>query len=525
MEPQLKKAKISQNDDKKLVKNAYKGYTLPGYTAGDDSSENQDEYKIDAISMHDILKLGKDSSNWFYENYIKLRKPCKITGCESYKDMAQLYELLDRENIAKNLQNHNNNDDEEEEELLDVEKEVDGGFGSGKKRLSMTFGEFWETIGKNDSKETLYLTTQYKNDPYLDHEEDDDEGEAEDDEGEGDLFPLGSDISDAESISFDPSKDDYVDSDADCGGDESQSDKTEEYVQRMVELYQRPLTSIADKIPPNLANLTNTLLAQQINLWIGSTKNNTFKNADFFQKLLDNSKKGTNESSTNTLGKHVPGNKLSSGLHHDHADNIYIPVEGTKQFTIYPPNTVFDMYTVGDIKNVYSNGVINYVRNKKAPNWNDLKEDGTINDECGSNSDKFDNKTTAAIPDPPSFSRINPIYLHLDELRSESEDLYNTLLLKGQAEYPNFFAHNLHEADNKLVISLNKGDALYLPSGWFHEVSSIGDLHIALNYWFTPPTINANNFNDCSHLYSDDLYSNNKENMAAREWYIGHFKG
>ncbi|KAL6938200.1 hypothetical protein ACO0RG_004744 [Hanseniaspora osmophila] len=537
MEPQLKKAKVGQSDERE--KDAYRGYTIPGYAKGDGSQREKSDYKVDVVSMNDILNLGEDSSRWFYNNYIRLRKPCKITGCESSKDIAQLYEILGRENILENFKNNTN------QELLDVEKEVDGGFGSGKKRLAMTFSEFWGNIANKETKDTLYLTTQYKNDPYLDEkeesdkddeegdEEDDEEGDEEDDEEDddeeedqqGDLFPLGSDISDAESISFDPAKDDYVDSDAECGADGSESDKTEEYLQRMAELYQRPLTFIADKISPNLTSITDTLLTQQINVWIGSTKNNTYKNAEFFQKLLDNTKTGTSHSTSNALGKHVPGNKLSSGLHHDHADNIYLPVEGTKQFTVYPPNTVFDMYTVGDIKNVYSNGVINYVRNEKAPSWNDLKEDGTINDECELYESKdLEHKNFAVVPDPPSFSKINPVYLHLDELRSENKSLYTALLQKGKEEFSKFFAHNLHKANNKLVITLNKGDALYLPSGWFHEVSSIGDLHIALNYWFTPPTINPTSSDDYSNLYSDELYSNNKENMVARDWYIQQTK-
>ena len=32
---------------------------------------------------------------------------------------------------------------------------------------------------------------------------------------------------------------------------------------------------------------------------------------------------------------------------------------------------------------------------------------------------------------------------------------------------------------------------LYLPAGWFHEVTSFSDkgssMHLALNYWFHPP--------------------------------------
>lgn len=42
-----------------------------------------------------------------------------------------------------------------------------------------------------------------------------------------------------------------------------------------------------------------------------------------------------------------------------------------------------------------------------------------------------------------------------------------------------------------LEVTLSAGQALYLPAGWFHEVTSTGDdktgLHMALNYWFYPP--------------------------------------
>jgi ribosomal protein L16 Arg81 hydroxylase len=36
-------------------------------------------------------------------------------------------------------------------------------------------------------------------------------------------------------------------------------------------------------------------------------------------------------------------------------------------------------------------------------------------------------------------------------------------------------------------VSLQEGHVLYLPCGWFHEVTSAGE-HCALNYWFHPPT-------------------------------------
>jgi hypothetical protein len=31
------------------------------------------------------------------------------------------------------------------------------------------------------------------------------------------------------------------------------------------------------------------------------------------------------------------------------------------------------------------------------------------------------------------------------------------------------------------------GQMLYIPAGWFHEVTSYGDRHLAVNYWFHPP--------------------------------------
>ncbi len=31
------------------------------------------------------------------------------------------------------------------------------------------------------------------------------------------------------------------------------------------------------------------------------------------------------------------------------------------------------------------------------------------------------------------------------------------------------------------------GQMLYLPCGWFHEVTSYGKEHMAFNYWWHPP--------------------------------------
>ena len=49
---------------------------------------------------------------------------------------------------------------------------------------------------------------------------------------------------------------------------------------------------------------------------------------------------------------------------------------------------------------------------------------------------------------------------------------------------------------------LQPGDALYLPCGYWHEVSSSGGLHAALNYWLHPP--DAKHFD---HPYTDTFWA------------------
>lgn len=49
----------------------------------------------------------------------------------------------------------------------------------------------------------------------------------------------------------------------------------------------------------------------------------------------------------------------------------------------------------------------------------------------------------------------------------------------------------LARAGTPYIVDLKAGDMLYLPTSWFHEVTSFSDegddVHIALNYWFHPP--------------------------------------
>jgi ribosomal protein L16 Arg81 hydroxylase len=71
---------------------------------------------------------------------------------------------------------------------------------------------------------------------------------------------------------------------------------------------------------------------------------------------------------------------------------------------------------------------------------------------------------------PPSFCQV-PV-----------EALHDETLAK---KYP-----TLKKA-TKVTFELKPGEVLYLPAGWFHEVTSFGTkkdkTHLALNYWLAPP--------------------------------------
>lgn len=60
-----------------------------------------------------------------------------------------------------------------------------------------------------------------------------------------------------------------------------------------------------------------------------------------------------------------------------------------------------------------------------------------------------------------------------------------------QEKFPLFMNSKVRQLD----VTLNEGEMLYLPCGWFHEVTSMNmpgrssgdDFHLAVNYWFHPP--------------------------------------
>lgn len=403
-------------------------------------------------------------------------------------------------------------------EILQVERKTAYGFGLGRERERLTFDEIVQRIKQDDS---YYLTTQYEHDSSdedADEEEDeedeeadeeaDEEGDDSDDESDEELdepkgtaskpakalFEAPGDmLDDYESdLNLEDLRDDYEDLDAEAADDALDPDSE----QRIRTLLQPPLTNLVEDpdfpiVPEAFANL----IPQQVNLWMGSSKPGA--KPDLMNPTVEN------------LGRWVPeGN--SSGLHHDHADNLYLLVEGRKRFTLYAPSDAEHLFTVGTIKTVFENGLIDYHTDRNAPHWRAMRADGAIWAEWarwklaslrslqdGRNHDSVQEKElediiasevkyhgpVSADLDPPSFSKVPPVLCHLDEL----EDAEAAALRKfAEQRFPGFLGLR------KLEVWLEAGDMLYLPTGWFHEVTSFGDggVHTALNWWFVPPTGN-----------------------------------
>jgi hypothetical protein len=256
--------------------------------------------------------------------------------------------------------------------------------------------------------------------------------------------------------------------------------------------------------------LMGNLIPQNINMWLGNSSN----------------KDG-----------------MSSGLHHDYHDNLYIVLKGRKRFRLYSPIDIDNMYTRGDLHRVHPNGRINYKGEETTAYGADLLsdaaakaarqrreaeralEDAELALEEGKPGaqellDRAEKQLDEAIDavldaeicedddDDDSKSESIDEYEYGDQHRLVDKTVKNpTNFSKIEADclndekklkqnYPNILNANAAFCD------IEAGSILYLPASWFHEVKSYGT-SIALNYWFHPP-----DGNEFSHPYSSDFWPN-----------------
>lgn len=120
---------------------------------------------------------------------------------------------------------------------------------------------------------------------------------------------------------------------------------------------------------------------------------------------------------------------ITTPLHHDFNDNLYVVAEGHKHFTLFPPEQAPNLYPRGELQAVEPNGIIRY----------------------------------ASLSGMPHLSRVD---IHAPDL----------------ARFPQY----AQAEPTRLDVDIQAGEMLFLPAGWFHQVSSSGR-HIAVSFFAVVP--------------------------------------
>jgi hypothetical protein len=234
----------------------------------------------------------------------------------------------------------------------------------------------------------------------------------------------------------------------------------------------------------------------------------------------------------------------SSGLHHDFHDNLYLLIDGYKEFTLFSPKDALNLYTNGTIEKVWPNGYIQYAPDLRGDGaalfsvakWKLQKAEEEL-EGCEAESkptdeaeekvacaldellryenDQDDEEETLSESDDFEDSDEDEASLNQQSLSkpSTARDAKKIKLESDVPSEPNSFSKidlkalrscplrtsqfPLLSQATKVTLKLSKSEALYLPASWFHEVTSGSDsstqegVHTALNYWMCPPTVNS----------------------------------
>ena len=123
-------------------------------------------------------------------------------------------------------------------------------------------------------------------------------------------------------------------------------------------------------------------------------------------------------------------NGSKSRLHNDGGDNLYVLLAGTKKVVLFSPADALNMYTFGKVVHVHPNGRVEY------------------------------------------------------------EDVPHAHFGRPDADHPDLEAFPAFANASRVEVTVHAGEMLFIPAGWYHEVTSYGR-HVALNFWFEPPWTQA----------------------------------
>ena len=239
------------------------------------------------------------------------------------------------------------------------------------------------------------------------------------------------------------------------------------------------------------------------------------------------------------MGNALSAGGSSSGLHHDYHDNLYVLLRGCKRFKLFSPNDAERMYTRGEIVYVHANGRVNYKGfethadgsevgslealerdekklaaeralaeaearvERKEPGAKEALQkaeeelDGVLESFLDAEEDEFDDYDLCAeeeeVDDDDEGGgegEVRPMK------KSRLEDPAAVPLNFSRVSCEEDVAERFPEFAEAIPVEceIRSGEMLYLPAGWFHEVTSFssdndsaGKGHLAFNYWMHPP--------------------------------------
>lgn len=170
-----------------------------------------------------------------------------------------------------------------------------------------------------------------------------------------------------------------------------------------------------------------------------------------------------------------------SKLHMDATDNLYVVLEGSKHFAIASPADALQARTVAPTYAVSPDGLSFQFNVRKFAAYARHIAAQRAASAVNTTSSTTTSTTTATelglaehpLLNPPSIQR----HLIEQEIEYEVSNLHFSTLdattVTADTVSPRFTHFDLQE-----------GDALYLPTGWFHQVTSRQGRHMAINYWW-----------------------------------------
>lgn len=250
----------------------------------------------------------------------------------------------------------------------------------------------------------------------------------------------------------------------------------------------------------------------------------------------------------------------TTGLHVDFHDNLYVLLYGKKRFRLFPASALPRLYLHGKAAMIHPNGRIVFKsQGNILPDGSEAGEvaawkkkrdaeveleaaeaavarkekgakprlaaaeavlDGVLEDALSDDAfGDFDDFEAMEMADTTGAAAIKERLLDDGTGTAGEPDSFSQINLNLPAKellarFPNFPG-----VDSALEVEIEAGQSLYVPAGWFHEVTSYsgnsdGDeekggqpaFHLALNYWTHPPDVSDSSEKGFKKPYSSEYW-------------------